>query len=265
MRGNLPPVLRPKTTAALAWILAIAGCTSAGPTAEPTPTLEPSATLTPTTTPTPTGTATVSPTLTDTPPPSATPTASDTPTPTDTPTVTATPSPEPVTATALENANCRAGPDPAYLYVASFSQGENASVDGRNSAKTWLWIQIEGYPFHCWVVASAASLSGDLNQVPRASVDPPSNPSVPAASGVGATRNASTVSITWSPAPPSVDLHYLIRADVCNGQYVVTVVQATTSTSFSVQDKQGCSSSSSAKLFVVNKLGYSAPVSIPWP
>lgn len=257
--------LRRKTAAALAIALALSGCTSAGTTAQPTSTIKPSATQTPTTTPTPTATATVSPTPTDTPLPSSTATASDTPTPTGTSTVTLTPAPEPVTATALENANCRAGPDPAYLYVVSFLEGETASVDGRNSAKTWLWIQIEGYPFHCWVVASAASLAGDLNQVPRASVDPPSNPSVPSASGVGASRNASTVTITWSPAPPSVDLHYLIRADVCNGQYVITVVHTTTGTSFSVQDKQGCSSSASGKLFVVNKLGYSAPVSIPWP
>ena len=31
------------------------------------------------------------------------------------------------------------------------------------------------------------------------------------------------------------------------------------------QDKTGCSITSSAQIFVVNKTGYASPVSVPWP
>lgn len=252
---------------AVALFMALEGCNLPAASAPPPPTDTgiPMATSTPSPIPTSTPTATASPTATDTASPSPTPTATDTPAPTDTPTITLTSTPEQVTATALENANCRWGPDAAYLYAAGFSKGEAARVDGKNYARTWLWIQLEGYPFHCWVVASAAAISGNLDQVPPGPNDPPVNPSVPSASGVHAGRSGATVTVTWSPAAPAVDLHYLVQARVCNGQYLLEVINTTTGTSYGIQDKEGCSADSSAKLFVVNKLGYSAPVSVPWP
>jgi hypothetical protein len=222
-------------------------------------------TSTPSHTPTQTATPSTTPTVTDTLTPSLTPTPTVTSTPTDTPTITATATPQPVNATAIENANCRLGADVAFLYNVTFDEGAIARVDGRNSAKTWLWIQIEGYDHHCWIIASAAVLDGDINQVPRVPSDPPASPSVSSATGVHATRSGSSVNIAWNAAAPSVDLHYLVRAQVCNGQYLFDIIDTTTNTSFTVQDKSGCSGNSSARVFVVNKLGYSVPVPVPWP
>ncbi len=231
------------------------------PTSTWTPSATPSPTPTASSTPTPTATFTPTPTFT----PSLTPTPTDTPTPTHTPTETPTATPETATAHAEQNVNCRWGPSTVYMHAGLFREGATASIDGRNYAATWLWIQMEGFSYHCWVAASAVVVQGDLSTVPLVPTTPPTNSAVPSATGVSATRNGNMVTITWAPAAPAVDLHYLIIAQVCTGQYVVEVVDTTTSTSYTIQDLKSCSGSSSASLYVVNKLGYSAPVAVPWP
>jgi hypothetical protein len=203
--------------------------------------------------------------------PSLTPTASDTPFPTSTststdiPTITPSVTPETATANAEQNVNCRWGASPAYLNAGLFQDGATARIDGRNYPATWLWIQMEGFTYHCWVAASADVVTGDLGSVPSVPTGPPINTNVPAPSGVGATRNGNKVTITWNAAAPAVDLHYLIRAGTCDGQYVIETIDTTTNTSYTIQDKQGCSGTSKAQVHVVNKTGYSSPVSVPWP
>lgn len=247
----------------LAFILAACSPAQDSSPAPPTETLP--ATPTPSDTPTATPTETRTPIPTDTPTQTQTPSPSVTPSPAGTATLAPTPTSQVVMATGLESANCRWGPDPVYLYATSFAEGESARVDGRNSSNTWLWLQVEGYQFHCWVIASAVTVDGELDSVPRVSTDPPVNPSVPSVSGVHATRSGNTVTITWNPSPASVDQHYLVRATVCNGTSTVGVIDTTTGTSYSLQDKSGCSRDSSARVWGVNKLGYASPVSVPWP
>ncbi len=124
---------------------------------------------------------------------------------------------------------------------------------------------MEDFAYHCWVATSAVIVTGDLDHVPYGPMDPPINSSVPSATGVGATRDGNKVIIAWNAAPPAVDLHYLIKANICNGTNVFEWVDVTTRTSYTLQDKSGCSGSSSGKVYVVNKLGYSSPVPVPWP
>src|SRR3990172_9423358 len=166
-------LVHPWLSLTLAILLLIAAC-SPSPSDLPQSAAE-AATATrtskPTLTPTQTDTRTTTPTTTDTLTPTLTATPSETPTPSDTPTMTPTATPEAVTATASEDANCRLGADVAFIYTATFSKGTMARVDGRNSAKTWLWIQMEGYSSHCWLVTSAAILNGDLDTVPRVPSD----------------------------------------------------------------------------------------------
>ena len=239
------------------------------PTGTPTLTFTPSVTpsltpsLTPTTTDTPTATWTFTPTLTLTA--SATPMPSDTPTPVNTATSTSSPTPETAVAHAEQNVNCRWGPSSVYLIAGLFRDGAIAQIDGRDYASNWLWIQMEGFAYHCWVATSAVAVQGDLATVPVGPMTPPINSAVPSATGVSATRNGSQVTITWNAAAPAVDLHYLIIARVCTGQYVVEVVDTTKNNAYTILDQPGCSGSSSASLYVVNKKGYSSPVSVPWP
>lgn len=228
-----------------------------------TPSLTPS--ITPSPSATATATQTFTPTLTFTSIPTDTPTVSDTPSPTNTPTITLTSTPESATAEAEGNVNCRWGPSKVYLAAGLFREGAVAQVDGRDYGGNWLWIQMEGFAYHCWVSASAVIFSGDLDSVSYGPMDPPINSSVASATGASATRDGDKVVVTWNAASPAVDLHYLVKANICNGTYVLEWVDVTTKTSYTLQDKSGCSGNSSAKLYVVNKLGYSSPVPIPWP
>jgi len=152
-----------------------------------------------------------------------------------------------------------------FLHAGLFAEGETAHVDGRNYAKTWLWIQQANTGAHCWVAASAVDILGDLESVPVVPTDPPANPQVPSPQNVNAVRSNNKVTITWNPAPPALDLHYLVKAKVCNGQFIIEVLDTTLNTAYTLQDQQTCSGTSSAKIFTVKKLGYSQPVKVPWP
>jgi hypothetical protein len=251
--------------------------------ATPTPTMTYTSSATPTTiasntptltgTPTFTSTATITdtslpratPLPTDTPAPTDTPPPTDTPAPTDTPTLAATPTLEGAVVRAESNVNCRWGPNTVYLVAGLFREGASAPVEGRDYAGNWLWIQMEGFSYHCWVAASAVLVDGNLDSISKLPGDPPINSALPSASGVGTIRDGNKVIIAWNPAPAAVDLHYLIRVNICNGQYVIEWIDVTTNTSYTVQDQQGCSGTSSGRLYVVNKTGYSSPVNIPWP
>lgn len=239
-----------------------------------TPTPSPNITSSPTTTPitattTPTPTETPTPTNTSSPTPSPTPTDNPTPTlsptPTETATVTPTPTEEPFTVLAPTNVNCRWGPGTIYLEAGYLAEGQTALVDGRNYDSTWLWVKRENIAAHCWVSSAAVTVNGDPSTLPMGPSGPPVNPSVPSPTNVQASRSTNTVTITWSPAPSALGLHYLIRAKVCTGQWVVEFANTTNNTSFTLQDEQTCSGESSGKVYVVNKLGYSTPVPVPWP
>jgi len=232
-----------------------------------TPTQTASSTLTITNTFTPT--YTVIPSDTPIPPdtqvPTDTVTLTDTPLPTNTPSVTSSPTLEGATVSTEQNVNCRWGPNTVYLVAGLFREGATAQLDGRDWAGNWVWIQMEGFSYHCWVATSTVIVQGDLDSVKKLPGDPPINSAVPAPTGIRAVRDGNKVIVSWNPAPSAVDLHYLVRANLCNGQYVLEWIDETTNTAYTFQDKQGCAGTSSAKIHVVNKTGYSAPVSVPWP
>ncbi|MFQ5923685.1 MAG: hypothetical protein ACE5M4_12660 [Anaerolineales bacterium] len=260
----LNPSSKPRLLGTLLALL-IAGCSSvAPPTETPTATdLPPTETPTATATHTPTLTLTPSPTITSTP--TITPTASFTPTATETATPTHTPTPPPPEITADVNLNCRYGPNSAYLYAWGVDEGKTATLDGRNYESTWLWVQPWDAIFHCWVTASGATANIDLSTVPV--VYPPllTNSSIAPPKGVGASRSGSSVTISWSAAPPAVELGYLIEARICSGGYPIDVAYTTTNTSYTVKDDTSCSADSYGQVRVQNKLGYSTAVSISWP
>jgi len=245
----------------------VAGCNSAAPATEtPTATKVP-----PTETPAKVATPTYTPTSTPTPSPTLTSTATITPTASFTPTATVTdlpthsPTPPPPEIMADVNLNCRYGPDQAYLYAWGVDEGKTATLDGRNYASTWFWVQPWDAVFHCWVTSSGATENVDLSTVPV--VYPPlqTNPSVAPAKGVGANRSGSSVNISWSASPPAVELAYLVEARICSGGFPVDVFYTTTSTSLTLTDQTSCGADSYGQVRVQNKLGYSTAVSIPWP
>ena len=220
-----------------------------------TDTAEPSLTPSPTTEPSPTQNASPSPSSTIT----------ETPTPEDSPTPSATPTAETAVATALGSINCRYGPDKQYLYAWGLSEGDTADVKGKNAGGAWLWVTPHDTIWNCWITTSAVELNVDIDSIAVIYPALLTHPEVGAPSGVHAQRNGDKVTVSWNPAPFSVDLGYLIEARVCLGAYPWDLVFSTTNTAYTITDPKTCSTGSYGTLRVFNKLGYSTAVTIPWP
>jgi hypothetical protein len=169
-------------------------------------------------------------------------------------------------ATGKMNAFCRWGPSTAYIGSGVIlHEGETARVDGRNYDSNWYWVQIEGVDWHCWVAASTVELNVDPSVIKPVYTKVPTNAAVPSPTGVTATRSGNQVIISWNAAPPALELGYLVEATVCYSGYMVEVANSTQNTTMTLQDDNNCSQASHGLVYVSNKLGYSAPVSIPWP
>jgi len=237
--------------------------------AQPSPTAAPpspvSAPPTETLASSPTASSTIEPSATLTSSPSPSPTITETPTPEVSPTPSATATPEAAIATALGSINCRYGPDKQYLYAWGLSEGDTAEIKGKNATGAWLWVTPHDTIWNCWITASAVELNVDIDSIAVIYPILLTHPEVAPPSGVNAQRNSDKVTVSWNPAPPSVDLGYLIEARICLGAYVWDMVFSTTNTTYTITDPKTCSTSSYGTLRVFNKLGYSTTVKIPWP
>jgi len=235
------------------------------PAATKPPPSIPTATTHPSATPTPTSirTWTKTPTITNTPLPT------DTPTITPTPTITHTPTPVVLLSRVNTRAQCRYGPGRAYLYKLGLEVGEEMAVIGRNEKGTWAQVTPLDRNFPCWVSAGLIDVQGDLMRVPTAYVWLPKSPYYGPLRGVQADRHGGTVLITWEPmklrkGDDSGQNRYLIEAWVCNGREVVLVAIGTNEPYVEIDDSSGCSQSSHARVYGVEKHGYTPPVSVAW-
>jgi hypothetical protein len=223
--------------------------------------------------PTPTATATATPSPTRTPTPTLTPTPTDTPTITPTPTITETPTITPTPTfdfpdvTVSEQAHCRYGPNKNYLHAGDLYAGDHGILWNRNSNGTWLWVRFDKLWYACWVAASVVQVEGDIFSVTRTTTQLPQSVLYDAPDGVSATRQGDEVTITWDPVNMTVDddRGYLVEATVCQGGNLLFYPIAVDGTSVTVTDESGCDGESKAKLYTVEKHGYTDPVSVPWP
>lgn len=236
-----------------AFVVGLALLLSACAAVEPTPTATP--TSAPTDTPTPTNTAT----LTLTPTATLTPTEAFSPTPSDTAT------PKGLTALATGNGNCRVGPGEAYIATSVFHEGDSAMVQGRSHNNQWVWLQPPTFNQRCWVHVANMELSGDISLVDAVVTSVVTHPEVPAPSGVTSQRNGETVTFSWNPIPDAPEVGYLLEVAQCLNGFLVDMAYATTNTSITINDATNCGGSSHGTLRGKNKLGYSGPVTLPWP
>lgn len=218
------------------------------------------------------------------------------PTPTVTPTLTATPSPEATltptttaataTSTPVSNLDgevqadklaCRYGPGDLYLYQYGLIKGNKMQVLGRDIHSEWVYVQVQGYDSPCWVNAKYINMNGDiasLEMVYPGKVNIPLSYYWPAPKNVYAARTADgkQVGIYWdeyilpdgemeSPDSP----RYLAELWLCkDGELTFNSIFAWQN-NLLVDDEAGCSEPSSGVMYLVEKHGYSGPVTIPWP
>ncbi len=217
---------------------------------------------------------TASPTHTNTPPPSATSTPAPTATYTPSPTFTFTPGPTPTYAIlrgeVLEQANCRYGPGAAYLYKYGLYPGFNIEIFGRNDTGTWITIRAIGGTNPCWVKASLLNIKGDVMSVAPTELPLPMSPYYGPLSGVFAERKGDEVIISWNAmqlraGDDSLQYPYLVEAWLCQAGQLSFNPIGSWETIVIVKDEAGCSQPSHARVYGVEKHGYTRWVAVPWP
>jgi hypothetical protein len=159
------------------------------------------------------------------------------------------------------------GPHVNYLSQLVVHEGEELVVEGRDYGGFWVWVIPPNKAWHCWVSVATLELSWDVKEAKKVVIPLPVAKDVPDPSGVIAKRNGNFVVVSWNAAPDAPELHYLIVANTCLNGFMFEDVYKTTNTSISIQDdKKLCEGRTSKGVIrVVNKLGYSDPVTINWP
>jgi hypothetical protein len=119
------------------------------------------------------------------------------------PTPTTTPTACLPTATALQNATCRYGPDKAFKDLGYMLQGESASIEGRNAEGTWWWIVNPDADGHCWVAASLVEATCEASGVPIVQAPPTPTPTETAVQGCWVWNANLQQNVCTVPCPPN--------------------------------------------------------------
>lgn len=211
-----------------------------------------------------------SPVPSDTPSPSPSPTNPETPSPTLEPSPTPVPTYAILRGQVLERSNCRYGPGAPYLYKYGLVVGSNLEVIGRNDAGTWIVVRAIGGNNPCWVKASLMDVIGDVMSLEPTYLPLPQSPYYAPPRRVWATREGNEVTVSWSAvtlragddtaSPP-----YLIEAWVCRGGELAFIPEGYYETTAKIVDEAGCAEPSQARLYIVEKHGYSLWIKIGWP
>jgi hypothetical protein len=211
-----------------------------------------------------------------------TPTPTQTPTPHKSPAITGvasvTPTYTPPHITILADSACFFGPGSVYLLKYGLYATNWMTVVGRNPDGTWLNIKSRNDPLWnaCWIRTDQVKFdTGSIKNVPIVSMIYPYSILYKPPTVVSANRVGNEVTIFWQPVWMTEDDYrgYLIEAWVCQGGkqvflpigYVTSVAQNYAMLSTHVTDEQGCDVPSNARIYAVEKHGYTAYQEIPWP
>lgn len=206
---------------------------------------------------------------TATPSSSFSPTVTSTSTKTPIPTAAITPTYIILRGKVLVRSNCRYGPGAPYLYKYGLVPGSNLEIIGRNDAGSWILVRAIGGNNPCWVKSTLMDVNGDVMQVAPTYIPLPRSPYYPPLWGVSTVRTDNIVTVTWhavqlragdeTASPP-----YLIEAWVCRNEELVFIPVGAYQNIVEIEDQAGCSKASHARLFLVEKHGYTRAVEIPW-
>jgi len=143
-------------------------------------------------------------------------------------------------------------------------------IIGRNETGTWVVVQAIGGNNPCWVKASLIDIKGDVMTVAPTWLPLPESPYYGPLKGVSAIRQGNAVILSWEPlvlkaGDDSLQYPYLVEAWLCtNGKLAFTPI-GSWETILTVQDEAGCMELSHARVYGVEKHGYTAWVNFAWP
>ncbi len=220
-------------------------------------------------------------------PVTVTPTFTPSPTPTLTLTPTLTPAPQEPRVTILgkDHIACWFGPGDVYLYKYGLPPSVWMYVKGRNDDGTWLLLEDGLHDNPCWIKTELGGFmdGGDLAShtnipiVPWDVILPIWTKLYRPPTGVQAFRSGTKVTVAWNGVWMTADDYegYLIAAWLCHaGQLVFTPVKHKLPIEQNIEgdtqyavliDEPGCREASSARIYTVEKHGYTLFVNIPWP
>jgi hypothetical protein len=226
--------------------------------------------------------------VTNTPTPileTATPTL--TPTRTRIPSATPTWSPprvEVVSAPGTEKSACWYGPSTGYLYKYGLPDGVWMRVIGRNEEGSWVAVKAGDDPDSnaCWIQTQLVKfLQGTIADVPVLWIALPYSVLYKPPTAVSTNRVGDEVTIFWQPIWMTEDDYrgYMVEAWVCQGGrqvfrpigYVTSytdnqlIIARKGIIAVKVVDEAGCDMPSRARLYAVEKHGYTNYVMVPWP
>jgi hypothetical protein len=158
------------------------------------------------------------------------------------------------------------------------------NVIGRNEAGTWLLLNDGGHDQPCWIRTEQGKFIGGGDVVSHNILIVNPDLALPRAynlyrppTGVQAFRNGTKVTVTWNGVWMTEDDYegYLIEAWLCkNGQLIFTPKKFKLPLSQNIEgvtqylpltDEPGCQQPSHARIYTVEKHGYTLFVNIPWP
>jgi hypothetical protein len=152
------------------------------------------------------------------------------------------------------------------------------TVIGRNMDGTWLNIKstYDKVSNACWIKSTLVKFdTGDIKDVPIVWTALPYSTLYKPPAAVSASRAGNKVSIFWQPVWMTEDDYegYLIEAWVCHAgtqvflpiKYATSFDQNSSMMVIQVEDDPGCDLPSSARIYTVEKHGYTDYRMIPWP
>jgi hypothetical protein len=231
---------------------------------------------------------TVTPRPTSAESPTGTETASSNPTETPTRTETATPSSTPTYSAprirVLMWSQCRYGPGVGYLYEYDLFEDNLMEVigwqeilaqkkEGVWEPSIWLYVRALGGVNICWVNSNLVRVyQGDIFDAPRFTARMPFSELYKPPRAVEAWREGNNVTVMWSSVWMTEDDYrgYLVEAWVCHGGQLYLAPVGYTGVNIAnpaviIPDEPGCSEPSNARLYTVEKHGYTQWIRVPWP
>ncbi len=215
------------------------------------------------------------------------------PTPSLSPTRTKIPSPTPtwspprveiLAAPGTEKSACWYGPSTGYLYKYGLPKGVWMRVIGRNEDGTWVTVKAGDDPDSnaCWIQSGLVKfLQGEMKDVPVFWLALPYSVLYKPPQAVSTNRVGNEVTIFWQPVWMTEDDYrgYMVEAWVCQGgKQVFKPLGYMTSyldnqkliadkglIAVMVVDEPGCDVPARARLYTVEKHGYTNYVMVPWP
>ena len=142
-------------------------------------------------------------------------------------------------------------------------------VIGRNEKGTWAYVTPTDRSFPCWVSAELIDIEGDILSTPFHYTWLPKSPYYGPLQNVRARGGSSLAIITWEAmklrkGDDSGQGRYLVEAWVCEGSEAVLRAFATNEPWIEIETGSGCSGNNHAKVYGVEKHGYTPPVPVSW-